>query len=475
MRSTLVRTARCLLLHPLVGISLAIPSVILQAQVLELRHVFEQYHDWKLQVGGSFIGPTMTRVDPASAQVVPGDSLFHPYYYLSLEYADAQLGLTTRGTTVYSPFIRWNPTMPNSLGGKSSRWSVSLSWEGNFARSPGEDPNAVLQPDNSVYSPTSSVSFLCGYWAGRSSDATAWRIEAFRRAVGVDTQRIEKWGRARRGIDWSWKGHGQVDTVDFATFPLDTNTYIRGMLIPVIMPEMASRQGFSAAAGFGTGKYAGSGPLSSFLNIGGKRTEDLQRQGELFAAGINPIATARYRLGDVIVQLDVAGEDLNLGVILRSLKAIDIEGGLRYLEHAFPRSTRGPNRAEFFLAVRYAPLSNEGRDLFEWGEGVSAGFADDSDGDGIPDEIERSMAGTDPNLPDTDGDGLSDGVEIITYRTNPLALDSDGDGIDDARELTAARRTDPLRSDTDGDGVTDGEELANGTDPLVPSGGERSR
>ena len=66
----------------------------------------------------------------------------------------------------------------------------------------------------------------------------------------------------------------------------------------------------------------------------------------------------------------------------------------------------------------------------------------DSDGDGVPDHIEREN-GTDPFNPDTDGDGLSDGDER-RYGTNPL------------------------NPDTDGDGLTDGEEIDLGTNPTEP-------
>ena len=85
----------------------------------------------------------------------------------------------------------------------------------------------------------------------------------------------------------------------------------------------------------------------------------------------------------------------------------------------------------------------------------------DSDGDGIPDDVEirlgldphnpvdaqedfdrdgltnlqESQAGTDLRNADTDGDGLSDGDEVITYHTNPLLADSDGDLIPDGVEV----------------------------------------
>ncbi len=45
--------------------------------------------------------------------------------------------------------------------------------------------------------------------------------------------------------------------------------------------------------------------------------------------------------------------------------------------------------------------------------------ANDSDDDGIGDDAELNIFGTDPNNPDTDGDNVSDGEEILVLGTNP--------------------------------------------------------
>lgn len=63
----------------------------------------------------------------------------------------------------------------------------------------------------------------------------------------------------------------------------------------------------------------------------------------------------------------------------------------------------------------------------------------DSDGDGIPDNIERASGCLDPFNPDTDGDGIPDGVE-----------DANRNGRVDGDE------TDPCRISTDDTGVCDG-------------------
>jgi len=64
-----------------------------------------------------------------------------------------------------------------------------------------------------------------------------------------------------------------------------------------------------------------------------------------------------------------------------------------------------------------------------------AAEAGDSDGDGLPDEVEASL-GTDPFDTDTDDDGLSDGDEYYVHQTGTRNPDSDGDGVLDGDEIT---------------------------------------
>ncbi|WP_136465459.1 Ig-like domain-containing protein [Flagellimonas onchidii] len=135
---------------------------------------------------------------------------------------------------------------------------------------------------------------------------------------------------------------------------------------------------------------------------------------------------------------------------------------------------------------------------------------DDTDGDGVADNLEASAAeALDPCLPvqaagytgydaanaiwaaaDCDGDGLINSVEV-TNGTDPyLLVDTDGDGIDDDNETNDGTDLndpcDPVQgagytgydsanaiwaaADCDGDGVVNGDEATNGTDPYQASG-----
>ena len=90
---------------------------------------------------------------------------------------------------------------------------------------------------------------------------------------------------------------------------------------------------------------------------------------------------------------------------------------------------------------------------------------DDSDGDGLGDDMETYMYGTDSDDWDTDDDGLSDGHEYLYYNTDPLNPDTDNDNLGDEDEFTY--NTDPLDSDSDNDGILDGDEVYTyGTSPL---------
>jgi|GEM_PF-2613183 len=63
--------------------------------------------------------------------------------------------------------------------------------------------------------------------------------------------------------------------------------------------------------------------------------------------------------------------------------------------------------------------------------------ASDFDGDGLSNDDEMNVHGTDPRYQDTDRDGLSDSDELFLYGTLPLVRDTDGDGIYDGHEVLA--------------------------------------
>ncbi len=158
-------------------------------------------------------------------------------------------------------------------------------------------------------------------------------------------------------------------------------------------------------------------------------------------------------------------------------------GGLVYYNNSFKR-----NKSVYTGGFSRSNLNSE---VVEF---------NDSDGDGISDEVEIEL-GTDPNNSDSDGDGLSDLLEVDVLLYNPLAIDTDNDGINDGDEdfdqdeLTNLFEQDnslnmtesdsdyddiddgielnetltlPNDKDTDDDMLSDGDELKLGTDPLNP-------
>ncbi|HEY3473364.1 MAG TPA: matrixin family metalloprotease, partial [Anaerolineales bacterium] len=67
---------------------------------------------------------------------------------------------------------------------------------------------------------------------------------------------------------------------------------------------------------------------------------------------------------------------------------------------------------------------------------------------------------------DSDSDGLGDNDEVLITGTEPNNSDSDGDGLVDGVEVN--NRMNPLDPDMDKDGVSDGQEVDQGTDPFFP-------
>ncbi len=103
----------------------------------------------------------------------------------------------------------------------------------------------------------------------------------------------------------------------------------------------------------------------------------------------------------------------------------------------------------------------------------SARALQDSDSDGLSDEQELTLYGTDPQNSDSDGDGFLDGEEIARGYSpnNPdriklKKIDTDKDGLNDLLEVQF--KTSLISQDSDNDGYDDGHEIQKGFDPTNP-------
>jgi hypothetical protein len=112
-------------------------------------------------------------------------------------------------------------------------------------------------------------------------------------------------------------------------------------------------------------------------------------------------------------------------------------------------SDLAPKKTYYFAATTVMASGHESDHSNE----VSAYMDDDTDGDGIMDQDELNVYGTDPNRADTDGDGVNDGDELAFWQQT-WNQDDDGDGLINL-----------LDPDADGDGIADGSD----TDPKDPN------
>lgn len=426
------------------------------AQFMELRSPFERFTDWRVIVSASVSTPPNSQWDEGIHASLPSTKKqININQIVSIEYGEFRVGFNLYSVpSSMWPFVFWNPKFSLygwDVGGDSNRWALSVRGENLFASKTGNEFLGRGQSDKSNHPDRNSISFLLTYWMGSKPD----------------TSELKRLYQEQQG---------------YTSLQEDVLASIANQEV-----RFSTRDGLSLGIGLGTGKYAGTGPLSRHINF--LSSYDVAKQ-EGFS-GISPLLLARYRLRNLIAQLDIAGEDINLHFVLRNLKRLDIETGIIHLEHLFPRSTRGPHRPEAYLSLRYAVLNADTSDLeasyFEYGDKVldrnldndADGLNDgdelltyntdptkrDTDADGLHDGEEIKVRKTDPQKPDTDGDGLEDGDEVNKFRTSPRVSDTDGDGLTDGEEHIKYL-TDKLNRDSDGDGITDGDEVKRDINPL---------
>lgn len=93
----------------------------------------------------------------------------------------------------------------------------------------------------------------------------------------------------------------------------------------------------------------------------------------------------------------------------------------------------------------------------------------DSDGDRLPDLLEKYIYKTDPEKYDTSGSGMSDWEKIVLHGLDVQIADSDADELLDGEEVMYGSH--PLKRDSDGDGIIDIEEIA----PILIRRGDAAR
>ena len=213
------------------------------------------------------------------------------------------------------------------------------------------------------------------------------------------------------------------------------------------------------------------------------RVDELMELGELYDVGrLNLNTTLLFSPVDVVQQIcgDVAEafgyEREQASGLLRQManagEGIFQDVNLEQGDSDYLRINVSSIPAQYGLASMIAHNENAVR--------TEQGLEPDSDGDGLPDALEREL-GTDPYDRDTDGDGYSDFFEWHFRNEGFDPLDSDlpalncrdasdrtGDGLAVCEEDFLG--TDPTTPDTSGDGIPDRLKFILGTDPLAIDG-----
>ena len=85
---------------------------------------------------------------------------------------------------------------------------------------------------------------------------------------------------------------------------------------------------------------------------------------------------------------------------------------------------------------------------------ANASVCDDSDGDGVCDDVDNCIVTYNPGQEDMDVDGVGDVCDNCPYDANPGQEDMDGDGVGDVCD-NCPYDANPGQEDMDGDGVGD--------------------
>jgi hypothetical protein len=118
-------------------------------------------------------------------------------------------------------------------------------------------------------------------------------------------------------------------------------------------------------------------------------------------------------------------------------------------------------------ALMFAAYSGPHRSLSEDDiAGIQAIYGLASDPEPAPEAPPQDATPPPSEGQDTDADGIADQDEVLVTGTDPNRADSDGDGLVDGVEV--ANRMNPLDPDMDRDGVSDGQEVDQGRDPFFP-------
>jgi hypothetical protein len=178
--------------------------------------------------------------------------------------------------------------------------------------------------------------------------------------------------------------------------------------------------------------------------------------------GSNTYAADVTLAWDSNTETDLAGYIVYWGTATRNYpNSIDVGNNTI---HMITGLNAGPTY--YFAVTAYDTSDNESNYSSEVTYTVPAV---DTDGDGISDDDENNIYGTNPNLADTDADGVADGAELSYWGNNwdgdsdgdglvnLLDPDSDNDGFLDGNDPAPADPTLPF-IDTDGDGISDDDE-----------------